>query len=232
MSDPSELDAIRERYARRATLPGDRYSRFNPEVLARVHERQRATTDLLKAHGIHALDGLDVMEVGCGNGGNLVEFIQFGASPERMVGTELLADRLVQARRLLPESVRLFSGDASVLPFGDAAFDIVYQSTVFSSILDDGLQSRLASAMWRWVRPGGGVLWYDFTVDNPSNRDVRGVPLRRVKTLFPQARIAVRRVTLAPPIGRRVCRVHPRAYDVFNLFPFLRTHLLCWIQKS
>ena len=61
MSGPSELDAIRARYARRASLPDDRYSRFNPEVLARVHERQRATTALLSAHGIHSLDGLDVM---------------------------------------------------------------------------------------------------------------------------------------------------------------------------
>lgn len=231
MSGPSELDAIRARYARRASLPDDRYSRFNPEVLARVHERQRATTALLSAHGIHSLDGLDVMEVGCGNGGNLIEFLQLGATPERLVGNELLADRLVHARGLLPESVRLFPGDASVLPFGEASFDIVYQSTVFSSILDDALQTRLAAAMWRWVRPGGGVLWYDFTVDNPANRDVRGVPLKRVRELFPLARISVRRITLAPPIGRRVCRVHPRAYDVFNLFLFLRTHVLCWIEK-
>ena len=39
--------------------------------------------------------------------------------------------------------------------------------------------------MWRWVRPGGGVLWYDFTFDNPRNPDVRGVPLARVRELFP-----------------------------------------------
>ena len=30
--------------------------------------------------------------------------------------------------------------------------------------------------MWAAVKPGGGVLWYDFTVDNPRNADVRGVP--------------------------------------------------------
>ena len=231
MSSPSELDAIRERYARRASLPVDRYSRFNPEVLARVHERQRATASLLAAHGIRSLEGRDLMEIGCGNGGNLIEFIQLGAAPERLVGNDLLAERLAHARKLLPGSVRLFAGDASALPFSEASFDIVYQSTVFSSILDDALQVRLAEAMWPWVRPGGGVLWYDFTVDNPSNHDVRGVPLGRVQALFPKGRISARRLTLAPPIGRRVCRIHPAAYHWFNVLPFLRTHVLCWIQK-
>ncbi len=26
----------------------------------------------------------------------------------------------------------------------------------------------LLDRMWRWVKPGGGVLWYDFTFDNPK----------------------------------------------------------------
>jgi hypothetical protein len=85
--------------------------------------------------------------------------------------------------------------------------------------------------MWRWLRPGGAVLWYDFTVDNPHNADVRGVPLARVRTLFPQATIVHRRVTLAPPLARAVCRVHPTLYSVFNALPLLRTHLLAWVGK-
>jgi ubiquinone/menaquinone biosynthesis C-methylase UbiE len=133
---------------------------------------------------------------------------------------------------MLPQDVRIFPGDASALPFKDASFDIVYQSTVFSSILDDELLCRIAEAMWRWVRPGGGVLWYDFTFNNPANPDVRGVPLKRVRALFPQGRLSFRRVTLAPPISRRVARVHPVMYGVFNSLPLLRTHVLCFIQKS
>jgi hypothetical protein len=102
---------------------------------------------------------------------------------------------------------------------------------VFSSLLDDGFQQRLASVMWRWVKPGGGVLWYDFTFDNPGNPDVRGVPLVRVKQLFPQAQMTARRLTLAPPIARAVCRLHPALYPVFNALPLLRTHVLVWLQK-
>jgi len=103
---------------------------------------------------------------------------------------------------------------------------------VFSSILDAATQRELAAAMWRWLRPGGAVLWYDFAVDNPRNPDVRGVPRARLRELFPEGRQQVQRITLAPPIARRVCRWHPSLYTVFNTIPLLRTHLLAWITKS
>ncbi len=232
MSDgKTELDRIGDRYARRARVPAGRYSRFRPEVLAGAQERQRALVALLRAGGQGSLEERRILEVGCGSGANLLELMLLGADPARLVGNELLPARLAQARRVLPPEVELHGGDASALPFAEASFDIVYQSTVFSSILDDALQVRIADAMWRWVRPGGGILWYDFTFDNPANRDVRGVPIRRVKELFPGARVTSRRVTLAPPISRRVVRIHPVLYDVFNLLPLLRSHLICWVEK-
>jgi SAM-dependent methyltransferase len=200
-------------------------------VIACTQERQRALVSLLKTNAIADLAGIEVLEIGCGSGSNLQELLLLGAEPEHLVGNELLPERAAQARRMLPQAVRIFPGDASVLPFDEASFDIVYQSTVFSSILDDGLQCRIADAMWRWVRPGGGILWYDFTIDNPFNPDVRGVPLRRVRELFPQGLVTARRVTLAPPISRRVVRLHPDMYGVFNALPFLRAHVLCFIQK-
>ena len=231
MSNHDELAAIRARYERRAVLPADRYSRFNSEVLAAVQQRQRATIDLLTAHGIRSLKGLDMVEVGCGSGANLLEFLLLGATPERLTGNDMLPDRLQHARSLLPDTVRLLAGDAAELALEVASVDIAYQSTVFSSILDDALQERIAEAMWRWVRPGGAVLWYDFTYNNPNNPDVRGVSLQRVIELFPQATITTRRITLAPPLARRLAPIHPALYTLFNSIPLLRTHILCWIAK-
>ena len=138
-----------------------------------------------------------------------------------------------RARCVLPASLRIITGDAaaptSSLPAGSE--DIVYQSTVFSSLLDHAFQQRLADAMWRWVRPGGGVLWYDFTVNNPRNQDVRGVPVARIRQLFPEGRLRVRRLTLAPPVARAVTRLHPMLYPVLNTCVWLRTHVLVWIDK-
>ena len=47
----------------------------------------------------------------------------------------------------------------------------------------------------------------------------------------PQGQVVHRRVTLAPPLARAVCRIHPRLYPVLNAVPLLRTHVLAWIAK-
>ena len=231
--DARELDAVRERYQRRQATPADwRYHLLNPAVWQSVQERQRVMLRLLAREVPGDLSKLRLVEVGCGSGGNLLELLRFGFDARNLDGIELLEDRFLQARRALPAELKLALGDASAADFPVEGFDIVFQSTVFSSLLDDTFQQRLADAMWRWVKPGGGVLWYDFTVNNPRNPDVRGVPMRRVRALFPQGRVQFQRVTLAPPIARAVTRLHPSLYTLFNAFSPLRTHVLAWIAKD
>nr|NLZ41036.1 class I SAM-dependent methyltransferase [Comamonadaceae bacterium] len=152
--------------------------------------------------------------------------------PARLAGIELLPERLAEARAVLPAALTLLEGDAAAAPIAVASQDLVLASTVFSSLLERAFQQRLADAMWSWVKPGGAVLWYDFTYDNPRNPDVRGVPLARLRELFPRARIDARRVTLAPPLARALCRVHPALYGVANALPLLRTHVLAWLGKD
>jgi SAM-dependent methyltransferase len=225
-----ELQAVVERYARRP-VTDERYHPLRPDVWQSLQERQRAMLGLFRALGLANLSALRLLEVGCGAGGNLLELLRLGFVPENLAGIDLLPERVTRARHVLPPAVRLEAGDATAAPVPDASLDIVYVSTVFSSLLDDGTQQRLADAMWRWLRPGGGVLWYDFVVDNPRNADVRGVPLKRVQALFPEGAVRSRRVTLAPPLSRAVCRIHPALYSVFNAVPLLRTHVLAWIAK-
>lgn len=224
-----EPDEVAARYARRAV--GDRYSLLRPDVWQTVHERQRVMLGMFQRHGAGDLSDLRLLEVGCGGGGNLLELLRAGFAPQHLAGAELLPERCAAARAVLPDAVRLHCGDALALDLAPASFDIVFVSTVFSSLLDDAFQQRMADALWRWVKPGGAVLWYDFTVNNPRNRDVRGVPLARVRALFPAGRVSARKVTLAPPIARRVTRLHPSLYTAFNAVPLLRTHVLCWIAK-
>ncbi len=220
----SELEQIAERYARREA--GDRYSLLRPEVWQMWQERQRALLKLLAQRPGSPADWR-AAEVGCGAGGNLLDLLRLGLQPAHLTGIELLPERLAAARAALPEGVRLHAGDASMADVAPASQDLVLQSTVFSSILDDALQQRVAAAMWRWLKPGGAIAWYDFTVNNPRNPDVRGVPLKRVRELFPAGRFTARRVTLAPPLARAL----PAAYGLFNLIPWLRTHRLVLIEK-
>ena len=229
----TETDLVAQRYALRASLGlDDRYSMLNPAVWLSVQERQRALIGLLVKHAIQPLSEMRVLEIGCGGGGNLLELLRMGFSPENLVANELLPDRVALARNNLPAACQVLEGDATKLGFEESSLDIVYQSTVFTSLLDRQYQQALADKMWSWVRPGGAVLWYDFVYDNPSNKDVRGVPLYEIKKLFPGGLVFMRRVTLAPPVSRRVAKLHPIMYGLFNRMPFLRTHVLCWITKD
>lgn len=226
----SEADQVRRRYARRT--PADvRYSLLDATALLAMQERQRAILRLFAELGFADLAALDLLEVGSGHGGNLLEMLRLGFSPDRLAGIELLPNRHAEARARLPAGVALTLGDAARVPIAPASQDIVLQSTVFSSLLDDDFQRRLAEAMWAAAKPGGGVLWYDFTVNNPRNLDVRGVSLVRVRELFPGGTMQARRITLAPPIARAVTRFHPSLYTLFNSVPLLRTHVLAWIAK-
>ena len=230
VSSGSEPDDVRARYARRDAADA-RYRLTQPAPLLAAQERQRALAALFRRHGLADLSAATLLEVGSGGGGNLLELLWMGFRPEHLCGIELLEARHEAARERLPAGVRLLQGDASTLdPEGFTPCDLVYASTVFSSLLDDAFQQRLAARLWSWVKPGGAVLWYDFAVGNPNNRDVRGVSVSRLRQLFPDAQIEIQRVTLAPPLARRTASwslVHAALHAV----PWLRTHRLAWVGK-
>lgn len=168
------------------------------------------------------------LEIGAGGGINLFTFKKMGFQWQNIHANELLADRFALLKASFP-NIKLYEGDACEMELSlNNSFDIVFQSTVFTSILDADFKQKLAHKMWSMLKPGGIVLWYDFAFDNPQNKDVKGIKRKEIKTLFKVAkRITFYRTTLAPPIGRRVKKLYP----FFNLFPFLRTHLVAVIEK-
>lgn len=228
MTSSDETRRIEERYERRLERGVARdWSPLNPYALMVHQERERALVQALRhTFGGRDLSGLDALEIGCGRGGNLAQLIRFGFSPERLCGIELMAHLADDARRILPSTVTVTQNDFLAEPLEPGSRDLVLVFTVFSSILEDSFQERMAAEAWKLVRPGGAVMVYDFTFDNPGNRDVRGVGVSRMKALFPQAQGRFGRITLAPPLGRRVSAVHPRLYGLFNALPLLRTHVL------
>jgi SAM-dependent methyltransferase len=224
---------VEARYALREASPSlANYSMLEPSVYMAVQELERALIRWIQSCGIAPLEDKRVLEVGCGSGFFLSTLRRIGFDPSSMVGNELLEKRAVHARRLLPACTRIIAGDAAALDLLACSFDVVAQSTMFTSILNPDYRVKLARQMWRWVAPGGGILWYDFTYDNPRNPDVKGLTLREVRQLFPAGTMRHWRITLAPPISRSVTRIHPSLYTAFNALPFLRTHLLCWISKA
>jgi SAM-dependent methyltransferase len=227
-----EIEEIRRRYRRRDELGlSARYDPLRPASYMAQQERVRAFIRLFQSVGLVPLRDKKLLEVGCGNGDVLLDLIRLGFAPEKVAGNELLDHLAAEARTRLPAATRVLPGSAADLVLPPASFHIVLQSMMFSSVLDDDFQHQLAATMWRLVRPGGGVLWYDFVYNNPRNPDVRGVPLRRVRALFPAGRVRTWRLTLAPPLARLVTSIHPALYSAFNLLP-LHTHVMAWIEKD
>lgn len=228
-----ELARIEQSYARRAAQgKASLYDPLLPVNIAFRHEREKAVAKMLHTVlGDRSMSSLRMLEIGCGNGRNLVDFIGWGIKPENCTGNELLSERVEVARCNVPPKVAIVAGDASSLGFQDGSFDIILQSTVFSSILDKGLRASVADNMWRMLADKGGILWYDFTMDNPRNPDVVGIRQSELRSLFPQAHYKAMKVTLAPPIARRAARLSPHLYPVLNALPFLRTHVVALLRK-
>lgn len=227
-----ELDRIRTEYARRAQDPSlhELYSPFRPDAQFAMQTRERAALRVLQQAGLHQLARLDLLEVGCGGGGVLLDLLRWGADPARLHGCDLLPERIASARRRLPCSTTLTVADGGALPYLDARFDLVLQFTVLTSVLDEGLRRRIAQEMWRVLRPGGAVLSYDFRYRG-RNPAVRPIHPRELRELLPEGRFTHHRVTLAPPITRRLARWSWTACELLHAIPWLRTHDLVLVQK-
>jgi ubiquinone/menaquinone biosynthesis C-methylase UbiE len=165
----TEEARIRAAYAKREEDDA-RYSWFSPGYQFMVQQRERRLLALFRRYDCENLAAKKILEVGCGAGQWLRDFVKWGARPENVTGIDLLADRVSKARRLCPPAVRIECASAAHLPFSKERFDLVLQSTVFTSILDPDLRRRVASEMMRVVKPDGLILWYDYHVNNPWNK--------------------------------------------------------------
>jgi SAM-dependent methyltransferase len=231
-SEPAKVeeDRIRAAYAKRQKSA--QYSMFTSSQLFIIQEIVRELIFLLKQHAFTALEKKMILEIGCGAGFWLREFVQLGARPENLFGIDLLADPVAEARHLCPESVKFQCQSAANLSFPDASVDLILQATVFTSILDSTMKRQVASEMLRVVKPDGMILWYDYHVNNPYNPDVRGIKKREIHQLFPHCRIDLRRITLAPPLTRLIAPYSWLACYLLEKVPWLCTHYLGVIQKG
>ncbi len=222
-----ERSRVEAAYGRRDAQRDARlYSHFNPANLLSIQERERRVLALLAAHGFSDLASLRILEVGCGSGFWIRQFTQWGARPENLTGIDLLPGRIAEGRRLCATAVTLECQDARQPGFAADSFDLVIASTVFSSILDSGVRGQIAGEILRVLRPSGAVLWYDFFRNNPSNREVKGVSKREINRLFPGCRLHAERVTLAPPLARRLAPLSWNLCRALNAMRVLNTHYL------
>lgn len=196
-----------------------------------AHSFERALFSVFSKAKYDNLAGKKFVDIGCGTGGLLLRWIQWGALPENCHGIELVPHRLEQARHRLAPAVHLRNVDASRLPYPDATFDVASQMTVLSSILDKSMQMAVASEMFRVTKRDGLILSYDFWL-NPTNPATRGVRLATLRRLFPNCKLYSQRITLAPPITRCLIKVSPLLCRGLERLKLFNSHYLVMIKPD
>jgi SAM-dependent methyltransferase len=101
-----------------------------------------------------AASGRSVLDVGCGTGYGTAVMAAAGAA--RCTGIDVAADAVDAARqRFGGERVEFVTGDATVLPFGEASFELV---TCFEVIEHVAEQRAVLAELARVLKPGGMML--------------------------------------------------------------------------
>jgi ubiquinone/menaquinone biosynthesis C-methylase UbiE len=234
----NEVDRIRAEYDRRErALPDDFYALTRPANLFAEQQRTRWLLHAIACERLLPLTGRRILDIGFGDGYQLLQFETWGARAEDLAGIELIQSRLQRAtaRFAAPthgNGPQLRLGDASALPWPASTFDVAHQSTVFTSILDPRMKQTIAGEIMRVLKPGGVLLWYDFLVDNPANASVRGIGAAEIRSLFPGCDVRLKRITLAPPIARRVVPLTWLGSLLLERLVVLNTHYLGVIRKT
>lgn len=229
LATEQELARVEAAYSKRKDV--SRYTMFEPAVLLAVQELERKLLAAFRRKGMNSFEQLQILEVGCGTGFWIRQFIKWGALPEHIHGLDLIPERIAEAKRLCASGVTLDCGSATQLRHDAGQFDLVFQFTMFTSILDFQMKKQVAREMLRVLRPRGWIIWYDFHVNNPHNRDVRGIGIQQLQALFPECRVERHRATLAPPIARPLARISTVLHGCLSSISLLRTHYLALITR-
>src|SRR4051794_15580138 len=115
-----------------------------PEIQFGEGQFRDLLIEALREHGLETSDmaDLSVIELGCGWGRNLHQFVEVGIPARNIAGVDLIEHFIAFGRSQNP-ALNIVVGDATRTGFGDSAFDVVLLHTVLSAITDRDLQARL-----------------------------------------------------------------------------------------
>lgn len=212
------------RYAARFSLDLPRvrwaWSRLTAELGSQIDGAlRRAGADPARAR---------ILDLGCGTGRTLRWLVDRGHP--RLLGADVVAPRLTEARRLVPEAPRAMA-DGARLPCRDGAFDLALALTTFSSMPSEAMRQGAAAELLRVVRPGGVVICYEFSHKNVFNPNTVTVGEAALRALFSGADVTCRKVTLHPMVLRALFCLGPRALAALERIDALRSHVVVVVNR-
>lgn len=224
-------DWYSEYYSRKGRDRNDILS--NSGVLFQTLAFQKSVVEALRFLGVKK-SGSVILDVGCGSGGSLTQFLHFGFDPSALHGIDIIQERIFEGRRRFP-TLNLACGDASHMEYDSHHFDMVMESGMFIQLTDDNLSQKIANEMIRVAKPSGFIMLIDWRYSY-GHSECKSLSRSRIASLFQVGtRTTVLRRThgaLVPPIGRIMSSYLSSLYFIVSrMFPFLVGQVTTVLQK-
>jgi len=218
-----EVDRINSVYRNYATKH-EKWSDKNIGNQLIYEERFQKLAKMIKSNKIN-FQNKQILDIGCA-GGNLIPLlIRFGMGEKNICGIDIREERINDAKILFPSSnFKLM--DASKIKFKENSFDCVVAFTLFSSILSKSIRKKISSEILRVLKPKGYVLYYDSRFNNPFNKDVLKMNKNDIDYIFPSMAKYLKRITVLPPVIRRLGALSKITYPTLSKIKILNTHYL------
>ncbi len=226
-SDRERLSEVYEAYE-----SDPRYSEKwadGPAVRFMLDRKWAAIRRIFQRQGVPA-ETARVLALGAGGGGDCARLRDCGVRPQNIIALDLLERQARRARQAHPWLASL-TGDAESLPFLDETFDLVYQSTMISSVLERRRREAIFAEARRVLKPGGLFLSYDIRYPNPWNRQTRPLRSSELRRAFGGWPIAIWSLTGIPQLLRLLAPYSIAACRTLERIPPLRSHLLAAARR-
>jgi len=207
----------------------------NPEVLFQSFAIDRANISALRSVELER-SSARVLDVGCGQGASLLQFVKLGFAASNLTGIDNSAERIDKARSVLP-AAEFEVGSAESLPFDSASFDLVFESTMLGTLESQSLLESIAREMIRVTRSGGYIMLTDWRYSRRGSGVKTAISNQFVDRVFDVGRSTsvVTRVrgALVPPLGRRLSRAAPSLYFLVQaLLPFAAAQVTTVLRRA
>jgi ubiquinone/menaquinone biosynthesis C-methylase UbiE len=176
-----------------------------------------------------------ILDVGCGSGGSLLQFLGLGFSPRCLYGIDICPERIQEGKEKFP-NINFVCGDAARMDYETNYFDMAMESTMFIQLTDDDLARRIADEMLRVVKPSGNVVLIDWRYSY-GHPEYKALSRKRIIELFQvgtqTTAYCSKHGALIPPLGRLLSAYLPSSYFmVQRLLPFLSGQMVTVLQKA
>jgi len=206
-----------------------RFGCFNSGDLYLMNERERMLTKTMSYLGLdNRGPEILVLDVGCGTGNNLADFIKYGYLPENLFGIDINKKQL-KGTYYLHSNLNIVSADACFIPFASKTFDVCLSFDLFA-VIEPSKRKRVADEIIRVLKPGGILLWFDLRLKSNSS-GVWAVPFNEIKRLFNGFEFHLKQIGLVPPLARLLSKYSTTLTHIVALIPVLHSHLCGAIIK-